>query len=287
MHAVRSVLNQAFAADDFEVIVVNDSGKPLPPADWEQSPRVRVITTQRRKLCFARNTGAVIARGQYLHFLDDDDWLLPDALQTFWDLAQSSKAAWLHGTCKFVNEDGQVLTNVNLGESGNVFARLMSPGQWMPIQSVMIQAKAFFEIGGFEPQLLGAEDIHLCRRIALRYSLATTPIQVACMLRGKGWNTTFDYSNSVKYYRIGREMNLNEPGVFSRLHASVTSGFWHGRIVRIYLASMAWNLTHEQIFAAASRATSGAGSFILAGTRVLSRDFWRGIVAQPTHNTDW
>ena len=84
--AVCSVLQQSFTADEFEVIVVNDSGSPLPDADWQHSDHVRVLHTNRRERSVARNTGAAIAEGRYLHFLDDDDWLLPGALKTFWDL---------------------------------------------------------------------------------------------------------------------------------------------------------------------------------------------------------
>src|SRR5258706_4760557 len=80
--SVQSVLDQSLTPGDFEVIVVNDSGRPLPAGDWQASPRVRQIDIQRRGQSVARNAGAAIARGRYLHFLDDDDWLLPGALAT-------------------------------------------------------------------------------------------------------------------------------------------------------------------------------------------------------------
>ena len=51
-------------AADFEVIVVNDSGQPLPDMDWQHCPRVRVIDTNRRERSVARNTGAAIAQGK-------------------------------------------------------------------------------------------------------------------------------------------------------------------------------------------------------------------------------
>src|SRR5262245_17611149 len=82
--AVNSVLSQNFDKDDFEVIVVNDSGQSLRQQDWQSSNRVKVINTNRRERSVARNAGASIARGKYLHFLDDDDWLFPDALCHFW-----------------------------------------------------------------------------------------------------------------------------------------------------------------------------------------------------------
>src|SRR6185503_20285902 len=85
--AVTSLLEQAFTVDDFEIIVVNDSGRPLPDEAWQASPKVKIIETNRRERSVARNTGAALATGRYLHFLDDDDWLFPNALQTFWNLS--------------------------------------------------------------------------------------------------------------------------------------------------------------------------------------------------------
>jgi hypothetical protein len=42
--AVKSVLDQKFSHAEFEVVVVNDSGTPLPQADWQDSPRVASST---------------------------------------------------------------------------------------------------------------------------------------------------------------------------------------------------------------------------------------------------
>jgi glycosyltransferase involved in cell wall biosynthesis len=102
--AVASVLNQTLTADSFEVIIVNDSGRPLPPAAWQQHEQVRVLTTNRHERSVARNAGAAIAKGRYLGFLDDDDWLLPDALSHFWELAQQKPTAvWLYGGIQIVD----------------------------------------------------------------------------------------------------------------------------------------------------------------------------------------
>ncbi|MGH2524992.1 MAG: glycosyltransferase family A protein, partial [Anaerolineales bacterium] len=81
--SVQSVLAQDCGAAGFEVIVVNDSGRPLPEAAWQRADGVRLITTNRRERSVARNTGAALAKGDYLCFLDDDDWLLPGALEAF------------------------------------------------------------------------------------------------------------------------------------------------------------------------------------------------------------
>src|SRR5260370_24030114 len=126
--SVRSVLDQSFTAGDFEVIVVNDSGLPLPAGDWQASPRVgQIATSGRCGPSAARNAGAALARGRYLHFLDDDDWLLPNALTAFWELSQRAPLAdWLYGGIRLVNGAGQTLREVNPGLDGNLHTPLMA-----------------------------------------------------------------------------------------------------------------------------------------------------------------
>ena len=71
--AVKSVLDQEFSQAGVEVIVVNDSGSPLPHRSWLDLSRVRIINTNKSERSFARNSGAAVAQGKYLAFLDDDD----------------------------------------------------------------------------------------------------------------------------------------------------------------------------------------------------------------------
>ena len=66
-------------------------GQLLPDMDWQHSEQVRVLNTNRRERSVARNTGAAVAKGKYLHFLDDDDILLPGALEAFWSLDESAR----------------------------------------------------------------------------------------------------------------------------------------------------------------------------------------------------
>jgi len=73
--AVESALAQPLSPDEHEIIVVNDSARPLPAAIWQKAPNVSIVSTNRHERSIARNTGAALATGRYLHFLDDDDWL--------------------------------------------------------------------------------------------------------------------------------------------------------------------------------------------------------------------
>jgi glycosyltransferase involved in cell wall biosynthesis len=107
--AVESVLSQTLDEDNYEIFVINDSGTSLPNQDWHNSPKVRIINTNRRERSVARNTGAAMARGRYLHFLDDDDWLLPNALKDFRDLSQNQSPAWMYGITQLVDREGTQL----------------------------------------------------------------------------------------------------------------------------------------------------------------------------------
>src|SRR5437016_1583877 len=83
--ALRSCLAQEFS--DWEVVVIDDASNDaaaVAAADVVGrigDPRVRLIRhEQNRGVCEARNTGALVAQGTWLIFLDDDDELVPDAL---------------------------------------------------------------------------------------------------------------------------------------------------------------------------------------------------------------
>ena len=146
--AVHSVLEQNFNKDTYEIIVVNDSGKRLSLQSWQESPIVCLVETNQRERCIARNTGAAISRGKYLLFLDDDDWLLPNALETLWDLATSSNSVWLYGGYQLVDSQANKFTDFQPNEVGNCFIRFLS-GEWLPLQSSIINSQVFFKVGGF------------------------------------------------------------------------------------------------------------------------------------------
>jgi glycosyltransferase involved in cell wall biosynthesis len=277
--AVNSVLAQTFTEGDFEVIVVNDSGQPLPPADWQSSERVCMIPTNRHERGIARNTGAALAKGKYLCFLDDDDWLLPDALQHFWLIAcQNEESVWLYGNLRVMNEVSKLLVELNAGLHGNCLAQIIG-GVYVPIQASLVQSKAFFAVGGYNPSICGTEDLDLCRRIALYGDFANTTASVACLLRGQTWETSTDYIRAPEDNRRSRDEILSAPGAFTRMWASANSSYWHGRIFHVYLSTIHFNLQRRKLFTAMSRSLFSLAWFVAAGWHVLSLNFWRGAKA--------
>jgi glycosyltransferase involved in cell wall biosynthesis len=274
-HAVESVINQDLPEGEFEVIVVNDSGDPLSPASWQRSERVQVIETNRRERSIARNTGAAAARGCYLHFLDDDDWLAPGALSHFWELSQRSQAQWLYGISQLVNREHQPLIQLQHSLQGSCFLEVMA-GEWIPLQSSLIETDAFFIAGGFNPRISGPEDIDLLRRIALSGKLAETPNLVANIVMGVKGSTT-DYANHHKASQWSREQVLELHGVFSKMRRSATTPYWKGRLTRVFLTSLVWNLKRGRYTSSASRGAAGLACILISGKSIFSVDYWRAL----------
>jgi glycosyltransferase involved in cell wall biosynthesis len=280
--AVLSVLHQQFDEDTFEVIVVNDSGSPLPYMEWMDSPQVRIIDTNRHERSIARNTGAAVAKGRYFHFLDDDDLLLPGALRAFWELDQRKKdAIWLNGSYQSVDNEGNVIEDLHPENNGNNFALLVS-GEGIPLQASLLDSRYFFQVGCFDPKITGVEDRDLGRRLVMVGDICHTHTFVAQIRIGIVGSTT-NWSIIAEGDRRSRENALNLKGSFWRLwasaktcswHGQVKRSYWHGRVCRSYFASMGWNMKQGNWLLALSRAISGVA---FMNWRIFSQDFWYGM----------
>ena len=273
--AVESVLQQSIPNESFEILVINDSGKPLPEADWQKCKNVQIINTNRRERSVARNTGAAIATGRYLHFLDDDDWLAPGAYQSFLELSKTTNAKWLYGMTQLVDRQCRPTIQLRHALKGNCFIQAMA-GEWIPLQASLIERKAFLGTGGFNPLLSGPEDIDLLRRVLLTEDVCETPNIVAYMIMG-GEGSTTDYVQHPQASRRAREILLDSSKVHDRMRSSAVNSFWCGRMLRVYLTSAVWNLAHRRFFSAASRIWSSIFTVLYAGTGVLTKDFWRSV----------
>lgn len=106
---INSILNQTFI--DFELILVDDGSPDNCPSICDEfkskDKRVKTIHKQNGGISSARNTGIDLAEGEYLSFIDSDDWIEKDMLQVLYELAVSKKADVAECAFQRVEEEEQ------------------------------------------------------------------------------------------------------------------------------------------------------------------------------------
>jgi len=281
--AVYSILQQDFCHEECEVVVVNDSGRDLPFEEWQQHANVRIIATDRVNRSIARNTGASVATGRYFHFLDDDDFVLPGAFETFWETIQNSSAAWIHGAFQMVDNAGERIVDVFPEEKGNCYLNLIA-WEWLPLQASIVDARAFHKVGGFatlESLKGGFEDIDLTRQVALHYDF-TGISKLLAVIRSGNLGSTTNYTDMFAQNRQSRERNLDQPGSYQRLISSArdnhsAQGYWYAKAVYYLLVSAILNFRLGRYSVSTIRLWHAIAGTLAAGKYLLQTDFWKAV----------
>lgn len=85
---VKSIIGQTYP--DFELILVDDGSPDKCPQmcdEWaKKDKRIRVLHKENGGLSSARNAGLRVARGEYVHFIDSDDWIELDLYENILNL---------------------------------------------------------------------------------------------------------------------------------------------------------------------------------------------------------
>jgi len=92
--AIESILHQTYK--DFEFIIIDNGSADKSGIIAEEyavkDSRVKVLHRKGENIGSGRNAGLDTAKGEYIAFIDDDDWAEPDFLEFLFNLAVNKKA---------------------------------------------------------------------------------------------------------------------------------------------------------------------------------------------------
>jgi glycosyltransferase involved in cell wall biosynthesis len=190
--AIESVLDQTYR--DFEVIVVDDgSSDNTQEVVTRFGVQVIYIRQENRGLPAARNTGIRASAGEYVAFLDADDWFLPHKLQ--------KQAAYLDGhpsiglvASGWIETDvyGRTLRTVKPWLSNRPFLLAECVlGVPLVVHCVLVRRAWLETVGLFDESIRWAEDFDLwLRLLADGCRFAWLP-EVVCRRRFHGQNMSY------------------------------------------------------------------------------------------------
>lgn len=179
--AIESVLGQTYL--QFEIIVVDDGSTDNSGEIAVRYPSVRYIRQENQGVAAARNRGLRESKGSYLVFLDQDDRMTPNALETGVScLNAHPDCALVFGFCKRIEADGSpwlhssqkpVETHHRQGVETDYYRALLrgSDIDICPPSTVMFRHVMFESLSGFNASLAPADDYDVYLRIARAFPI--------------------------------------------------------------------------------------------------------------------
>lgn len=173
LRALRSISEQTYRP--IEVVLVNDGGVPLDTVALEaaladlQLQHHRLDTSHGR--AHAANVGIRLARGAYIGFLDDDDALLPDHVESLWSLLASDGARVAYANVEMVTQVYEPESESYIDIQKAIFDGEFSYAQllianFIPFNALLFDATVLRSMQGLDESFELYEDWDLLIRIA-------------------------------------------------------------------------------------------------------------------------
>lgn len=182
--SLDSALAQTF--EDFEIVIVDDGSTDGCAELVERrykDPRIRLIRQAHRGLTLTRRATIANAAGEYVAFLDSDDFWFREKLEVQMQAARAHpEAALLFSDCSIVDETGREIDRVSaqygledLDVSGaRGYLELLRRGCFVWQSTVVARKSALDAVDGYDPAYPYVADYDTWLRMAARFELHYT-----------------------------------------------------------------------------------------------------------------
>jgi glycosyltransferase involved in cell wall biosynthesis len=200
--AIKSALSQTYQNN--EVLVCYDEKsvetKAIVDALAANDSRLRYLENTRTKgACGARNMGICAAQGEYIALFDDDDEMLPDAIESFLRL-DIARYAFAYAWHNRIYENGKIKRSNNPPDID--FAKLARDGQNSAGSMLFVAKKNLEAIGGFDETLSACHDYDLCLKLTKQFGAGALVEK-----------TLFNYYSARRYERISNNADKKYRGM--------------------------------------------------------------------------
>ena len=165
--AIDSVLQQSYTST--EIIVVDDGSMDNTKEVAQRNPSVRYSYQHNQGLSAARNTGIRHSTGDFLVFLDADDYLYPDALAINLEyLRRQELLAFVSGSHDKVFVTTGVVQPVVKTIPSDHYMHLLR-GNYIGMHATVMYRRWVFDQFQYDPSLKACEDYDLYLKIARKH----------------------------------------------------------------------------------------------------------------------
>ncbi len=193
--ALESIYAQNYS--NIEIIVVDDGSTDNTKEILQQYKDIKYFYIEHKGISVARNTALENAKGEYIAFLDSDDYWLPNKLNTQMQYFKDHPDCEIVFT-KYENffEDEKLKTNKRA-----MHEKMMEKFLKQYLPSSIIKKELFEKYGNFDENFSGVEDTEFLYRLLKKgVSISHIIPEVFYIRRIHGQNVTLNYNqDTVKY----------------------------------------------------------------------------------------
>jgi glycosyltransferase involved in cell wall biosynthesis len=169
---IESIFSQTFS--DYEVLIIDDGSTDntaeIATRYSQKDSRIKLLSQKNQGAAIARNTGMLIAKGEYIAFLDADDQWLPNKLAVHLEhFNRCPNLGISFGRVEFMSFDGQPTSKFSNSRLFKVIPEhLYCENLIVTPSNAVIRRAVLDSIGNFYLNLGGIEDAELFLRAACK-----------------------------------------------------------------------------------------------------------------------